>query len=80
MFEPLPVSEIEAGVKRIKEKKNKDLGKIIPLIMKDIDAGRTVKQIAERHRISGKLAEEITRMYLTHPGIDTEGIRQRIEG
>jgi len=86
MFEPLSVSEVEAGIKKIKERhkgpfpENTDPGKMIPMIVKDIDAGRTVKQIAARHKIPERLAEEITRMYLTHPGIDTVGIRRRIEG
>ena len=53
---------------------------MIPAIMKDIDSGKTVRQIARKHKISGEMAEDITRMYLTHPGIDVQGILRRMEG
>lgn len=54
------------------------IASMIPKIMKEIDAGKTVKQIAKRHNISEELSEQITRMYLTHPGVDVDGILQRI--
>ena len=78
MLKPIPVPENEAGVR--KTFVDMDLGRIIPLVMKAIDRGKSVKQISARHKIPEGLTEEITRMYLTHPGIDTEGIRTRIEG
>lgn len=64
-----------------KKDKNKipaDIALMLPTIMKDIDAGKTVKQIAKKHKISQELSEQITRMYLTHPGVDVDGILQRI--
>ena len=57
-----------------------DIARMIPSIMKEIDSGKTVRQIAHKHKISTELAEDITRMYLTHPGIDVQGILRRIEG
>lgn len=55
-----------------------DIALMIPAIMKEIDAGKSVKQIAKKHRISEELSEQIARMYLTHPGVDVEGILRRI--
>lgn len=55
-----------------------DIAAKIPAIMKEIDAGKTVKQIAKKHRISEELSEQIARMYLTHPGVDVDGILRRI--
>jgi len=55
-----------------------DIALMIPAIMHEIDAGKSVKQIAEKYKISGELSEQIVRMYLTHPGVDTEGILRRI--
>lgn len=55
-----------------------DIARMIPAIMKEIDAGRSVKQIAKKHRISEELSEQIARMYLTHPGVDVDGILRRI--
>ena len=46
--------------------------------MKDINAGKTVKQIARKYKISEELSEQIARMYLTHPGVDVDGIMRRI--
>lgn len=55
-----------------------NIGSIIPPIMREIETGRTVKQIAKKHHISEELSEQITRMYLTHPGVDVEGILRRL--
>lgn len=55
-----------------------NIAELIPEIMKEIDSGKTVKQIARKHKISEALSEQIVRMYLTHPGVDTEGILRRI--
>jgi len=55
-----------------------DIALMLPAIMKEIDAGKTVKQIARKHKLSKELSEQIARMYLTHPGIDVDGIMRRI--
>lgn len=55
-----------------------DIGLMIPGIMKEIDKGKSVEQIAGKYKISEELSEQITRMYLTHPGVDVEGILRRI--
>lgn len=51
---------------------------MIPSIIKEIDAGKSVKQIAGKYKISEELSEQIVRMYLTHPGVDVDGILRRI--
>lgn len=56
-----------------------DIAALIPAVMKELDAGKTVKQIAKKHKIQEELAEQIARMYFTHPGIDAEGIRRRMD-
>ena len=55
-----------------------DLALMIPSIIKEIDAGKSVKQIAGKYKISEELSEQIVRMYLTHPGVDVDGILRRI--
>lgn len=55
-----------------------DIALMIPSIMQEINAGKSVKQIARKHKISEELSEQITRMYLTHPGVDVDGILRRI--
>ncbi len=51
-----------------------DMGKIIREVMRNTDRGMAVDEIAQRCGIDRKLAEQICRLYLTHPGVDTDGI------
>lgn len=46
--------------------------------MREIDAGKSVEWIAAKHHISEELSDQINRMYLTHPGVDVEGILRRL--
>lgn len=50
----------------------------LPAIMKEIDRGVSVEQLAKRFGLSKELAEQICRMYLTHPGVDADGIMRRL--
>lgn len=60
------------------EKITANIASMLPTIMREIDAGKTVEQIAAKHRISMELSDQINRMYLTHPGVDVEGILRRL--
>lgn len=55
-----------------------DIAEILPAVMREIDAGRSVEWIAAKHHISRELSGEINRMYLTHPGVDVDGILMRL--
>jgi len=50
----------------------------IASVMRDTDKGRSVREIAGRNGISEELAEQICRLYLTHPGVDADGIMEKI--
>lgn len=52
--------------------------KYLPAIMKAIDKGATVEQLAERFHLSKELAEQLCRLYLTHPGVDADGIMGKL--
>lgn len=52
----------------------KNIKQVINAVMKDTDKGRTVQEIAGKNGISVELAEQICRLYLTHPGVDADGI------
>ncbi len=56
----------------------KNIDSIISKVMKLSDKGVSHKEIAEKLKISEDLAEQICRMYFTHPGVDVAGILQRI--
>lgn len=55
-----------------------NISQIIQDIIKDIGRGRSVKEIAGRNKIDERLAEEICRLYLTHPGVDADGIMTKM--
>lgn len=48
------------------------------LILRDINKGRSVADIAVRYGISIEITEQICRLYLTHPGIDAAGVRDKM--
>lgn len=48
------------------------------LILRDIDKGKAVSEIAVKYGMTDKMAEQICRLYLTHPGIDAEGVREKM--
>lgn len=48
------------------------------LILRDIDKGKSVSDIAVRYGISQEMTEQICRLYLTHPGIDAAGVRDKM--
>ena len=52
----------------------RDRQKLVKAVMRDTDRKIPVKEIAVKNGISEELAEQICRLYLTHPGVDAEGI------
>lgn len=57
----------------------KNMDKLIKTVVREIKSGISTDKIAERNHISYELAEQICRIYLTHPGVDKEGILKRME-
>ena len=56
----------------------KEMDKLIKGIIKDMNSNRTVDQISERNHIEKELVEQILQIYTTHPGIDIDGILNRM--
>lgn len=56
-----------------------DMYRLVRQIMKDVDAGRRIAEIAARNHIDERFTEQVCRMYLTHPGVDVDGILDRLE-
>ena len=74
----------EAG-QETEEAPAEDAGKIpaniqdlIPRVIKDMNRGRPIAEIAARTGLSYELTEQICRLYATHPGVDLEGILRRM--
>lgn len=55
-----------------------NIKQIINSVIKDTNRGIPVKEIASRNGIEEKLAEQICRLYLTHPGVDADGIMTKM--
>ncbi len=56
-----------------------DMYGLIRQIIKDVDTGRRIAEIAARNHIDERFTEQVCRMYLTHPGVDVDGILDRLE-
>lgn len=61
-----------------KGKHSLDMKSVIELVIKDTDKKIPVDRIADKRGIDRKLAEQICRLYLTHPGVDAEGIMRKM--
>lgn len=57
----------------------KDRAKLIKRIMKQMDEGKPVDEIAANNRIEEKLVRQILQIYTTHRGIDAQGILNRMD-
>ena len=55
-----------------------DIHKQIEVIVKDTQKGYSVQTIAEKRRLDPDLVEQIVRLYVTHPGVTTDGIMTRM--
>lgn len=70
--------EKAAGETITDEKITANIAVMLPAIMREIDAGKSVAWIAGKHHISEELSDQINRMYLTHPGVNPDGILRRL--
>ena len=50
----------------------------IERVIREIKKGRSVKQIASSSGLGEELSEQICRLYLTHPGVDADGIMTKM--
>ena len=56
----------------------KDLKQQIEIVMRETQKGKNLSEIASRHGIDPELAEQIARLYVTHPGVTAEGIMTKM--
>jgi len=58
---------------------HKDMYSLVRKIIKDMDMGKGIPEIARKNGIPEELAEKICRIYSTHNGIDVDGILNRLD-
>ena len=51
-----------------------DMKKTVSRVMKEVERGKSVPEIASRLGLDEELAEQICRLYLTHPGVTADQI------
>ena len=52
----------------------KDIRKQIETVIRETQKGRSTDEIAKRYGMDPALAEQIARLYVTHPGVTVDGI------
>ena len=57
----------------------KDMDKLIKAIVKDMNMGKDVVTIAKRNQVDLEFVNQILQIYTTHPGIDVDGILNRMD-
>ncbi|MBQ6441493.1 MAG: metallophosphoesterase family protein [Lachnospiraceae bacterium] len=63
----------------MKRPPKQEMDVLIKHIIKDMNANLPVPEISERNRVEQELVEEILQIYTTHPGINTDGILNRMK-
>lgn len=76
--EKIDVSPILDDNRKMKMTK-KDMHYVINQVIKEMNAGKNIDVIAKKNRVDKDLVTQICRIYATHPGVDTDGILNRIE-
>lgn len=61
-----------------KEGSPENIRTIVQNVMRETDKGKSVTSIARKNHISEELATLICRLYLTHPGVDVDGILKKM--
>jgi acetoin utilization deacetylase AcuC-like enzyme len=55
-----------------------DLKKQIEIVVKETQKNRGPETIASKYGFDTALTEQIARLYLTHPGVDADGIMRKM--
>lgn len=55
-----------------------NIKRVIELVIRDTDRRIPIEEIARKNGINQQLAEQICRLYLTHPGVNVEGIMKKM--
>lgn len=56
-----------------------NLREAVELVVADLQKGKTVDKIIKKRKLSRELTEQICQIYFTHPGVDVEGVLNRME-
>ena len=69
----------EEGQAPLKGLTEGNLEQVVTAILRDMKAGRKVDAIAGRLGVDSEFVEQVCRIYVTHPGVDVQGIVSKME-
>lgn len=69
----------EEGQAPLKGLTEGNLEQVVGAILRDMKAGRRVDAIAGRLGVDSEFVEQVCRIYVTHPGVDVQGIVSKME-
>ena len=55
-----------------------DIHRQIEIVVRGTEKGQSVETIARKHGLDPELAEQIVRLYVTHPGVTVDGIMTKL--
>ena len=67
-----------AGKEKAPKIDSGDIHRQIEVIVKDTQKGLSVQTISEKRGLDPALVEQIVRLYVTHPGVTTDGIMTKM--
>lgn len=69
----------DAGNKPVPGVTEGNLKHVVEVIIREMRAGRKVETIAKRLEVECEFVEQVCRIYVTHPGVDAQGIIDKME-
>lgn len=77
--EKIDLTGKEEGQAPLKGLTEGNLEQVVTAILRDMKAGRKVDAIAGRLGVDSEFVEQVCRIYVTHPGVDVQGIVSKME-
>lgn len=70
--------DIPNGAEPVPDGNGADIRRQIETVMRETDRGRSPAEIGRRYGMDVTLAEQIARLYVTHPGVTADGIMTKM--
>lgn len=77
--EKIDLTGKEEGQALLKGLTEGNLEQVVTAILRDMKTGRKVDAIAGRLGVDSEFVEQVCRIYVTHPGVDVQGIVSKME-
>lgn len=74
----ITVSRVDVALAEPAPKSGGDIKRQIEIVMQETAKGRGPEEIAARYGLDAVLAEQIARLYVTHPGVTADGIMTKM--